>query len=79
MIETATRLGADGAWKTTLFPNKIKLKKNRSQMLRNCEKGQGGVVGERLVVSLAAPSQLDLLGSWLLRTGQGSSQFQFQG
>lgn len=50
---------------------------NRSHMLRHCEQRKWGVVRERLVVSLAALSQLDLPGSWLLRTGQGSSQFQF--
>lgn len=48
-------------------------------MLRDCEQRKEGVVGERLVVSLAALSQLDLLGSRWLRTGQGSSEFQFQG
>ena len=32
---------------------------------------------ERPVVSLAPLSQLDLLGSPVLRTGQGNSQFQF--
>lgn len=31
------------------------------------------------MVSLAALSQLDLLGSLLLRTGQGSSHCRFQG
>lgn len=48
-------------------------------MLRDCEQRKEGVVRERLVVSLADLSQLDLLGSWWLRTGQGSSKFQFHG
>lgn len=38
-------------------------------LLRAWEPAWRGVVRNRLVVALAAPSQLDLLGSRLLRTG----------